>query len=421
MNLISSKSEYAKNITTMLIGSGIRQFIPVLISPLLTRLFAPTDFGLFGIYLSIIMVLTTINTGRLELAIMLPKKNSEVYGIIALSLLFNVIVTFFCLVGAPIYFLISDKPFGLNEFFLWMFILPLSLFSKGIFNITYYWHNRLKQYVLLSKSKIYQAISTAALSVAFGYIGYLYFGLIIAELIGQLVPVLILVFFLKNNIPLIKSGFSKIKTTWHNFKNFPIYAIPADLFNILAMHIPVFFLDFFFTERIVGFYFLLLRILGAPISLLALSVMDVFKEKASADYNQLGNFKSIYLKTFRNLFLMALLPFGIILLWAPPLFSFFFGSDWEMVGEFAQLVTPMFFARFIAFPLSYIFYILKKEKEIMFWNIATFIVSSTGLFIGYFYSKSYEGALICFSIAHTCALLCQLLRTTLLSIKEKIN
>ena len=74
---LKPKSEFSHNVLTLMTGTTIAQAIPIAISPILTRIYTPKDFGLYGLFISIIMVLSSIISARYELAIMLPVKDED--------------------------------------------------------------------------------------------------------------------------------------------------------------------------------------------------------------------------------------------------------------------------------------------------------------------------------------------------------
>ncbi|EFK95942.1 polysaccharide biosynthesis protein, partial [sediment metagenome] len=76
------KSEFIKNIFTLLSGSTIAQVITLLAIPVLTRIFTPQDFGFFAVYFSLATIVSTVATGRYELAIMLPKHKKDALSIV---------------------------------------------------------------------------------------------------------------------------------------------------------------------------------------------------------------------------------------------------------------------------------------------------------------------------------------------------
>ena len=73
LNKLKPKSEFSKNVLTLMTGATIAQAIPIAISPILTRIYTPEDFGIFALFIAITTIFGTIANGRYELAIMLPK------------------------------------------------------------------------------------------------------------------------------------------------------------------------------------------------------------------------------------------------------------------------------------------------------------------------------------------------------------
>lgn len=69
------KSEFSRNVLTLMTGTTITQAIPIAISPILTRIYTPEDFGIFALYMSVVSIVSVVATGCYELAIMLPKKD----------------------------------------------------------------------------------------------------------------------------------------------------------------------------------------------------------------------------------------------------------------------------------------------------------------------------------------------------------
>lgn len=47
------KGEFTRNVLTLMTGTTIAQAIPVAISPILTRIYTPQDFGIFALFVSI--------------------------------------------------------------------------------------------------------------------------------------------------------------------------------------------------------------------------------------------------------------------------------------------------------------------------------------------------------------------------------
>jgi len=82
---LKPKSEFSRNVLTLMTGTTIAQAIPIAISPILTRIYTPKDFGVFVLYMLIASVVAVIATGSYEHAIMLPKKDEDARNIFSLG------------------------------------------------------------------------------------------------------------------------------------------------------------------------------------------------------------------------------------------------------------------------------------------------------------------------------------------------
>ena len=76
------KSEFNRNVLTLMTGTTIAQAIPIAITPILTRIYTPEDFGVFALFIGIASIFGTIVNGRYELAIMLPRKGEDAINIV---------------------------------------------------------------------------------------------------------------------------------------------------------------------------------------------------------------------------------------------------------------------------------------------------------------------------------------------------
>ena len=58
------KGGFVRNVVTLMTGTAIAQAIPILISPILTRLYTPNEFGILALYMAVVSVVAIIVTGR---------------------------------------------------------------------------------------------------------------------------------------------------------------------------------------------------------------------------------------------------------------------------------------------------------------------------------------------------------------------
>ena len=172
-NRFQQQSEFSQNVITLMTGSTISQAIPIAISPILTRLYTPEDFGLYAIFVAIITIFGTIVSGRYELAIMLPKNDEDAINIFCLGLLITI---FMSLITIILVFIFNDSiAYLLNnqEMKYWLYLVPISVFLTGCHNQLIYFNNRLKNYKGLSNSLIIKSSFSASSASFTKDIGFL--------------------------------------------------------------------------------------------------------------------------------------------------------------------------------------------------------------------------------------------------------
>ena len=109
------ESEFYRDIFKLFTGTFIARIIPALFALLIARLYAPSQFGNFVLYLSIGSFLSIISTGKYESALLIANNQEErkhLFGLsIKLNFAFNSIVMLLFLLWV---FLIQTK-LGFDE------------------------------------------------------------------------------------------------------------------------------------------------------------------------------------------------------------------------------------------------------------------------------------------------------------------
>jgi O-antigen/teichoic acid export membrane protein len=113
-----------------------------------------------------------------------------------------------------------------------------------------------------------------------------------------------------------------------------------------------------------------MRMVGAPMSIISKSVLDVFKRNAAQAYHDRGECRAEYLNSMRLLFIIAVCSTVVIGVCAKPVFTGIFGKSWAGAGVVTLLLLPRFGLGFIASPLSYIVYVVGRQHLDLVWQLA---------------------------------------------------
>ncbi len=396
---LKPRSEFARNVLTLMTGTTIAQAIPIAISPILTRVYSPEDFGVFSLYMSVVSIVAVIATGRYELAIMLPKEDKDAANIAALSILISFIISFTTLLIVFVFNTAITDLLGNPKISNWLYFIPVTVLLTGIYQSFNYWANRQKEYKRLASSRIMQSFTTSGSNLGMGFGGFGFSGLILGNLFGQLLATVYLVrrviFDDRKYLKLITKN--EMYLLLKKYIKFPKFDLSASLLNVSAQQVSNILFNTMFSSSIAGYYYLTQRMLGLPVSIVAASILDVFKEQASKDFQSRGDAKEIYLKTFKKLFFLSLIPSILLYIFAIDIFTLVFGSSWAISGEYARVLIPMLFLRFISSPLSFMLYIGEKQELNLFGNflfftgtLLSFYFASTALDVVIYLSYSYS-------------------------------
>jgi O-antigen/teichoic acid export membrane protein len=414
-------SEFSRNVITLVTGTAIAQAIPIAISPILTRIYTPEDFGVFALYLSITSVIAVAAAGRYEFAITLPPKDEDAVQILWLSCLITFIVSLIILSVVVLFNSEITALLGNERISIWLYFIPVTVFLSGIYQSYNYWFNRKKQYGKLSKSRVVQTVSSGSVNLGLGYVfkgGAL--GLVVGNIFGQLLSALYFIFLFIRNPRQINTQPSKVKmiALAKRYRDFPKFDVLASFFNVGSNQVTHIFFNSFFTAVISGYFYLTQKIIQAPVTLIAGAIQDVFKMEVVNLHIAKGNTRRLFLRTLKKLALLAIFPTLIIFFFAEDIFTFVFGSDWAVAGEYARIFTPVFFMRFLSFPLSYMFYVREKQKYNIIGQFLLFISIISTFLIGKNYSA--ETTVILLSLVYSLYYLAYLYISYNLTSKGKI-
>jgi len=384
------KSEFVRNILTLMTGAVIAQIIPFIASPLLTRIYSPADFGLFALYSAIVGTTVVVSGGRYELAIMLPGKNEDANAIAVLSGLLTLMVsllTFVLILIFKDYLILYVNP-DLKAF-LW--IVPLGLLFSGMFQILNSLSTRNKLFRTTSASKVTQSGITIGSQVLFKSIGFTSIGLISGKVAGDLVAFIYLlaVNLFKNTFSFASVTIKRVKENAMKYRDFPRFQAISAFLNQLSQHLPAFILTFYYSPYIAGFYALTTRILSAPIRLIGVSAREVYFQKASELFAKGENIFNLYMKTTAGLAKIGILPFILFGISANYLFVLIFGADWYIAGVYAQIITVWSFFLFINAPTTTTIYILNLQKFGLKFEVVSVFLRLLSLLAGYYFFNNH--------------------------------
>ena len=396
-------SDFSQNVVTLISGTGIAQLLPIAVSPFLTRIYNPDEFGVFAVFISFVMIFSTVTTGRYELAIVLPKLDKNALMILIISITLTVVLN--SLIFLLIIFFGEDivRVLDKKEALFWLYLVPVMVILLTIHQSYYYWYNRKKKYKDLAKNKVLQSGVTVLINIVLGLLAFGSLGLIFGRILGQAVSSFSLFRSTYHDLKNITPDVSKarIYLLAKKFVNFPKLLVFSRTMNTISSQIPLILFSALFNSTFAGYFMLTQRVVQAPMSIVSNAIGDVFRQSANAYYIDHGQCREIYFSTLRKLIKLSFGPFFIFFLYSPELFLYIFGVEWEIAGKYAQALTPMFFLQFISNPLSNMFLISEKQFQDLWWNICLLFTVLLSIYFGAFVFRDSYLTVILFSSGYS--------------------
>ena len=377
------KSEYVRNLLTLVSGTTIAQAIPVAVTPILTRIYSPAEFGLFAVYMALISIGAMIATGRLEMAVLIVRKDSDALRLAFISFIVSGVFSILTLLVIALWGERIAAFSGQPEMLRWLYIAPFSIFLFSVYKVVLHWLNRNKQYGPMSRSRVIQSGSISALQVAVGLAPKITTGLAVADCLGRAAALLLILRRITATVKLPEFNRVRQYALIRRYRKFPFLGSPASLLNVLSLQMPYVIIPAIFTSAIAGMYFLVFRVLMLPIALIGEAMMEVFRSRAMEDLKEHGTCRPVFIKTFLSLVIIGLPPALLLMLFGREIFAFVFGEDWREAGRYAAILAPMALFRLSCAPLGGVLFIREKLKLMLMLQLFFFVMVGLSLILGW--------------------------------------
>lgn len=378
------RTEGFKNFFKLFSSSLLMQGVAFLLSPVYARLFTPEQFGLLGLFLAILSVLSVLSTAKYEQAIMLPNQDQD-----ARSLFWLVQIISVCFAFLVIPLILFGNTFiatllGDGNLVSWLWFIPLLLVLHGLFQGALYYSNRNKLFGTMATTTIVQHTALNSSRLADGFTKLTSNGLVASHIFSQILVTAFILFRSAKRILVRDSAtaIGNIKKQAAIYSGYPKFNMMLNLTNNLSGALPFFLFPRGFSLEIAGLFAFGYGLVFKPISMVSLSLHQVLSQKIIEDYN---NGRPIYdklIKLVKKSFLIAIAPSLILVILAPTLFRLIFPPEYQLAANFLQVMAPWLLLVFLTSPLSFIPELFFRQKKAMVIDIVYLLVRFGALTIG---------------------------------------
>jgi O-antigen/teichoic acid export membrane protein len=396
------RTELSKGVLTLIAGTGLAQVVIIASSPVLTRLYAPSDYGVFAVVTSILAVLITVTCLRYEFAIPLPRDDVTAANLVALALLASAGMSLVCAVAlwlaGPALLAILHASV-LRPYIL---LLALGQFGAGAVSALTLWAVRTKGFSDIAATRLTQSGALVVVQAGLGIAGFGAPGLLFGDIAGRI----------SGSSRLARAAWRTHAASFHRvsrngiltaakrYRRFPILSGPSSILSTLGQQGPLLLLVMLYGPEAGGQFALADRLSSVPMALVASAVSQVFvAESASMAREQPTKLGALFARTTKSLARVGAGPAIILAVSAPILAASVFGNAWHEAGLFVAILAPMYYVTFVTTATGDILSVLERQDLQLVREVLRFLLLGGAIVLASRIDLSPIGAVATLSLA----------------------
>nr|WP_243758043.1 oligosaccharide flippase family protein [Allobranchiibius sp. GilTou38] len=368
---------------TVFIGSAAGFAVSLGLTPVISRLYSPADYGLFATITAVASVFVGVSTLRLEIIAQKVPDHAEGSSLLRLSLLASIVAgLLLTVVGIGISVLFKTSWWWALTGVL---VLVASLQLVGSAALT-----REGQYRRLGIANFLQGAGLGVVQTAFGVarsgVSSLLFGFLAARAVWA------------------RPAFSSVRgsesrTVWKRHRATAAVAGSSALVNSLASQLVVLATSILFGHAAVGILAMGVRVLVSPLSLVsqAVATASVGQVGAILRRGDRGRARMTVLKGMRDQAILGTIPCALALVLGPILGPVVLGSKWDGVGGILAALSVGAWAQFAVSPFSQLMNLSGHSNKLLRWDVTRLAVVLASLAAPALLGSSITSAIWCYS------------------------
>ena len=391
-----------RGVLAILFGTAGGQALVLMAAPVLSRIYSPSDFGVFAVISAVVTMLAMVTALRFDLAVPLPVEDEDAYALFALGVVSSLCLTVLGLVAISLFGHLLAQRFHVLDVMPLLWLAPVIAGATAIYTLLSQLAIRHHRYTTIARRNVAQSAAVAVTQISTGLLGFAPGGLVVGLGVGQLTSALTLGRGAGLRSPAARAGITlrRLRACASSYKKFPLLLAPAGLINVAGTQVPVVLVASWYGADVAGWLGMTQRVLALPVMLIGTTVAQVYlgriAEAARRDNNEI---RALFSRTSRRLLLIGL-PVGIFAaVLGPWVFPLVLGSQWSASGLYAQALSMSLAAQLIAAPLSQTLTVLVHQVLQLIWDIGRLLITSGAVAVCWLLGASATTAVWSFGAA----------------------
>ena len=348
-------------------GTAAGQLVAAAAAPVLSRLYSPSDFGVFSVVSALAITLGTVTALRYESAIPLPSTDEDARSLVVVGMIICLVSAL--LLGLAVWLFSPWVAEMLDEPRLkpWLITVPLIAALFGLFRLLNQWALRAQRYAATARRNVLQSVVTVVVQIVVGWrapgAGGLVSGLAVGQGLGA--ASLLSGASLRGKVARESLGTNLVR-----YRRFPLTLAPAGLINAAGVYVPLLMVAALYGTDAAGWLGFTQRILALPMMLIGQSVAQVYlSELAKTHRDGTSGEAALFWSATKKLSILGALGAAVFLCAGPGLFALVFGGAWRTSGSMAQALSISLAAQLVASSLSQTLVVFERTGLQLAWDI----------------------------------------------------
>jgi lipopolysaccharide exporter len=387
-----------KKVAKVIGSGGAAQLLYIIALPLLSRLYDPVSYGIYGLFVASLALTSIAGSLRWELALVHQESDAD---FVVFTNSFYTILGSTTIVGGIVLAVIS--PMLSDQAILMGVILLLCTPLSCIYSLHEMFCIKLNAYTVYFWGRFLKIVLLVIVQLAFGYMDekpswtHLAAAHIAALLLSPVLAALLSVGgakVLRNLFPRRAWSFKEIKSLYTRERGHLYSNGPQAVMNSVGQSAPYYIIGLA-SSSFLGFYAMADRIIRAPLNLVSSAVKQVVTNHVAED---LTAAKKI---TMRVMMVMAATGFpatAVMLLFGDQLLSLLLGPSWAVAGDVAGYLVLYACGALVNFPVLASLRAIRKHNVLIHIELLMLIGKVLSLVIG-IYIYDPMGAVKLYSVS----------------------
>lgn len=346
-------------------------------SPLLTRLYTPSDFGTLAVVTAVASILGAAATLGTDRALVIAHDAATTRALVVLGLLSTVLVGAAAAAaawalrgGAARWF---DAP-SLKD--LW-WIVPVTVVAVGAQRIASAVLARQRQHRSIAVRNACQGIGQSVWNLTMAAVGPI--GLVGGLAAGRFTALLGMVRLRRGGWPSVTPR--GIGDAVRRHRRFLVITPWSSMLNVIGQQAPSLLIAAVHGSAAAGFVALTMRVLGAPVGMVADATAQYAAGAFGLRVRSGTTVRGLLVSLVVRLATAGAVAVLVVVLLGPTVFSTVFGAEWAVSGTYAQVLVPAFAIQVAVSPVTQLLSMLGRQGAQLGWDTARLVLSAMAVLV----------------------------------------